>query len=248
MTPYFEEPGISLFLGDCRELSAQLPVPDCIIADPPYESTSLAWDKWQYGWPAALQGKSLWCFGTLRMFMEHAQEFREGKWKLSQDVIWEKHNGSSFHADRFRRVHEQPAHFYRGSWAEIYKRVQITNDATKRTTRRQERPPHMGAIANSMYNSHAGGPRQMRSVIRCHSEHGRAYNETQKPVALIKPLLLYACPPGGLLLSPFCGSGSDLVAAKQLGIRAIGVDLREDQIEIAAQRLSQNVMDFSEVL
>ena len=72
---------------------------DCIVADPPYGETSLAWDRWPHGWldVAATVTRSLWCFGSLRMYLEHAEEFDRGPrpgWKLSQDIIWEKHNGS----------------------------------------------------------------------------------------------------------------------------------------------------------
>jgi site-specific DNA-methyltransferase (adenine-specific) len=174
--------------------------------------------------------------------MEHVEEF-EG-WKLSQDVIWEKHNGSGFKCDTFRQVHEQVAHFYRGRWDSIYHAVPLTNDAVKKTVRRKERPAHMGKIPNSTFKSVDGGPRQARSVIYCRSAHGQAQNETEKPVALLKLLLWYACPPKGLVIVPFAGCGSELVAAKQLGLRAIGVEKREEQCELAAKRLSQEVFQF----
>jgi len=178
------------------------------------------------------------------MFSDHAAEFAEPRagWRMSQDVVWEKHNGSSFHADRFRRVHESAAHFYRGPWDEAYKNPPKTPDATKRTVRRKQRPPHMGVIGEGAFRSEDGGPRLMRSVIYEPSCHGYAENETQKPLGIIRPLIEYSCPPGGIILDPFCGSGSTLVAAKEMGRRAIGMDIREDQCEIAARRLSQGVL------
>lgn len=239
MKPYYEHGGVTLYHGDCREIAPSLDVDAACITDPPFGQTSLSWDRWVDGWLQACPFRSLWCFGTLRMFMDHADDFKAAGFKLSQDVIWEKHNGSSFHADRFRRVHEQPAHFYRGRWDGIYKRVPTTADATARTVRRKGRPPHMGHIESSAYESKDGGPRQMRSVIRVRSTHGYAEHETQKPLGIILPLIENSVPKiGGCVVDMFAGSGAHLIAAAQFGARAIGIEIDEAKCEKAARRLA----------
>ncbi len=246
MRPYYEQDGITIYHGDFLELADQVGPYDAVSADPPYGQTSCDWDKWPDGW-TKLGGTSMWCFGTLRMFMERAACFAASGWKMSQDIVWEKHNGSSFHADRFRRVHEQAVHFYRGEWSNIYRSVPKVPDARRRTVRRKQRPPHMGEIGEGVYRSVDGGPLLMRSVIYARSEHGRAVNETQKPIAIVEPLIEYACPPGGTILVPFVGSGTDLVAARRMGRKAIGIELREQQCEEAVKRLSQALLHFDEV-
>lgn len=239
MKPYFENDNITLYLGDCREILPSLGPVDAIVTDPPYGETSLKWDRWPDGWPAAAAGvaSQIWCFGSLRMFMEKAGDL--AAWKHAQEIVWEKHNGSNAFADRFRRVHELAVQFYRGDWASVYKNPQYTNDATARTVRRKQRPPQWGAIEASSYASEDGGPRLMNSVIYARSCHGYAVNETQKPLAIVAPLVEYSVPAGGTVLDCFAGSGTTLDYARKTGRKAIGIELRESQCEEIVKRLAQ---------
>jgi len=74
-----------------------------------------------------------------------------------------------------------------------------------------------------------------------------ACHPTQKPLALMK-WCLSLFPDAKTVLDPFAGSGTTLVAAKAMGLTAIGIELHEPYCEIAAKRLSQEVFDFTEAL
>ncbi len=61
---------------------------------------------------------------------------------------------------------------------------------------------------------------------------------TQKPLTLLKLLVGACCPPGGTVLDPCCGSGTTLVAAKELGRNAIGIDVSTKAMAVARSRLA----------
>jgi site-specific DNA-methyltransferase (adenine-specific) len=256
--PYWEDKdsGIALYLGDMREVLPALNLQaDLIVADPPYEETSHKWDRWPEGWlaTAATATQSMWCFGGLRMFMRYAPEFTAAHWHLSHDtigkydtddvdVVWEKHNASGPNNDRFRRVHEQAGLFYQGAWRDVYRQPQrITSGVIERgriVKQGAKDIGHRGKYATGSWTD--DGTRLMTSVIKARSMHRNGgIHPTEKPAPLLDPLIRYGCRPGGLVVDPFAGSCSTLLAARALGRPAIGIEGREDYCEASARRLSE---------
>lgn len=70
------------------------------------------------------------------------------------------------------------------------------------------------------------------------------YHPTQKPVELMA-WCIFVAKVADTILDPFMGSGTTLVAAKQLGRKAIGIEISEDYCRIAVERLRQECFDFS---
>jgi len=234
-----------LIRGDCREVMPQRGPFDLLIADPPYGDTALKWDQRVEGWEsiaaAALKPTgSIWVFGSLRMLMETAENFRAAGLRMAQDIVWEKQNGTGFLNDRFKRVHEHAVQFYRADspWKSVWNEVQKTQDATARTVQRKGAPPHLRNIQATAYVSEDGGPRLMRSVIAIPNCHGHAIHETEKPVALLGILIRTSCPPGGLVGDMFAGSGAAGEAAMHAGRRYIGCELDPEYFRRASDRLS----------
>lgn len=246
--PYYTDAAVTLFHGRMEDVLPGLGQFDLCCTDPPYQETSLAWDRWPAGWPAlaAQHTDSMWCFGSMRMFLERRDEFNG--WKLSQDVVWEKPNGSMFAVDRFKRVHETVAHWYRGPWSGISHAVPREPSYGPSKTvpmRKQAKQRHTGAIGDVTYTD--DGTRMLRSVLRVRNMHHRAIHPTEKPLGILDPLITYACPPGGIVLDCFAGSGSTLVAARASGRSAVGIEADERYVEAIARRLDQAELGFEGV-
>lgn len=235
-----------LIQGDALDVLRTLPLEsvDVCVTDPPYGETSASWDRLVRGWQALIlpllkPHGSLWVFGSLRSHLRTAADFTG--WHLAQDLIWEKQNGTGFDVDRFKRVHEQVAHWYpeRAAWSAVHKEPQKVVGKARPTAAIKARglTPHRSEIGSKGYEY--TGERLMRSVIAAPNAHGKGVelDTTPKPFEVLEPLIRYSCPPGGVVLDPFCGSGTTLVAAQRAGRDFIGVDLRPECIALAHDRI-----------
>jgi site-specific DNA-methyltransferase (adenine-specific) len=255
--PYFEADGVQLWHGDCRDVLPALGLEaDVVIADPPYGCTPLAWDRWPDGWieVVATVTHNLWCFGNLGMFIDHAAEF--AGWTRAQNtvgefeidtVIWEKNTGSGFATDRFKVVHELIGQWYQGRWDDLYRepqRMPRTGPDKGTVVRSPKRAVHTGSIDKWTWID--DGTRLVRSVIKVNNLRGRALHPTEKPAGILRPLVAYSCPPGGLVVDPFAGSGSTLAVAREMGRRAVGIEADERYCEVAARRLSAAPLPLGE--
>lgn len=85
------------------------------------------------------------------------------------------------------------------------------------------------------------GKRDEGAVLYCPPVQSMACNgrvhPTEKPVALIERLIKKC--PAGTILDPFMGSGTTLRAAKDMGLKAIGIEIEKKYCDIAVERLRQ---------
>lgn len=236
---------VRLITGDCREVMASEGPFDLIIADPPYADTTLAWDRRVHGWLQVAHSRlkptgSLWLFGSLRSYIGSASAIARARFRVAQDIVWEKPNGTGFAADRFKRVHEHAVQLYKAKtpWAEVFNDVQRTAAATTRKSariRRPDRVPHGGSIAPMDYVD--DGTRIVRSVIRAPSVRG-GLHPTEKPASLLEVLIRSSCPAGGLVGDFFAGSGAAGEACGVAGRNYIGCEIDPVMAAKARARLS----------
>ena len=92
--------------------------------------------------------------------------------------------------------------------------------------------------AGHHYNYREGQHHDVITTPICQGNE-RLDHPTQKPLRLADPLIRWWSFPGDIVLDPFCGTGTFLVKAKQLGRRYIGIDSRGEYCGMSRKRLSQ---------
>ena len=202
LAPYYADDLVTLYLGDCREVLPSLGVcADVAVTDPPYAATALVWDSWPDGWPTILAAAlpattSLWCFGSMRMFLDRRDDFTD--WNLGEDLVWEKHNGSgATDRGRYLRVHESPVRWWRGRYTDLHSAPprETTTISDKSTRRPAASTAHRRPDRATTYTD--DGTRIARSIRRYPSVRGRGRNETEKPIGLVTELVTASCMGGG---------------------------------------------------
>lgn len=216
MRPYYEQDGITIYHGDCREILPKLCVrADLLLTDPPY-GIALDTDYSKRG--QAVEGREyesvigddepmdfrhLFDYGTIQIVFGANNWPQQVPFQPKRDgwLCWDKRTNEA--ADRI--------------FGSPFELACVIGRRTYKIFRIQ----HCG-IKN------ADGDRSGR------------LHPTQKPVALMAAILRQF--PGETVLDPFCGSGTTLRAAKDLNRRAVGIEIKERYCEIAANRLAQGTL------
>ncbi len=249
MDPFFEDAKhhLALYHGDCLQILAAMP-PDCvdlIFADPPYflsnggitchagKMVSVnkgAWDRslgpeqnhnFNRAWLAAAQrvlkpNGSIWVSGTAHVIHSVGFAMQQLEFKLLNDVSWVKPNPPPNLSCRYFTHATETI-----IWAAKNKNSRHTFNY------------------KLMKETNAG--KQMKSVWTIPPpepwEKRFGKHPTQKPVALIDRIIRASSNEGDLVLDPFAGSGTTLLAALRLRRFTIGIEFEDSSMSLALSRV-----------
>jgi site-specific DNA-methyltransferase (adenine-specific) len=231
---------------------------DLILTDPPYnlgkdygnasDQQSVAdYLRWTEQWidaalPKLKANGSLYIFLTWRYSPEIFVMLKQ-RMAMMNEIIWDRRVPSMGGSVRsFSSVHDTIGFFVkRKDYYFDLDAVRIAYDAA--TKKARSRSIFIGAKWLEVgYN-----PKDLWSVSRLHKEHPeRADHPTQKPLEIIERMVKASCPPGGVVLDLFMGSGTTALAAKRCGRDFVGFELNPDYCAIIEQRLAALTQELAE--
>lgn len=213
---------------------------DAVITDPPYglagrvfefphklySAVNEVWDHHApIDWMAECQrilrpGGSVACFGGRESIYAFAAEGLRLGWRLINDITWFKSDAAPNFTGRMMTESTE-----RILW--------FCPDGERWTYDR-------------LFAKQHNNGKNYRDLWEFGTTRGERLHPTQKPLALMNRLVGLITRPGDLVIDPFCGSGTTLLAAKQLGREYIGGDITPDYVTAARTRLNPSMPLFAE--
>jgi site-specific DNA-methyltransferase (adenine-specific)/modification methylase len=222
VTPYYDDGTCTIYHGDCREVLPYLAA-DLVLTDPPYG-----------------QAGRLHAGGVV----SRARKPPHGKNAGIRPRYWPPIAGDDAPFDPEPLLAFPRAVLFGANW--YTDRLPVSGSWIIWDKKGDGFEGWNGADAELAWTNLGGPVRVFRhrwmGVMR-DSEIGQPHlHPAQKPVALMAWIIVNGTKPGDLILDPYMGSGPVLRAAKDLGRRAIGIEIEERYCEIAARRLGQEVL------
>lgn len=258
MKPYYEHAGITIYHGDCADIAASLPTASVslIVTSPPYNQT-----KSLLGKPSGIWAETRGAAGFLRAWRDrgYSDDVPEAEYVAWQKALFGElasvctSDASLFYNHQLRWRDGECLHpvqwftppLWRMRQEVIWNRGGGMMFNARMFVRFDERIIWFVRGDTWKWNQSAVGMGTIWSIAREQQQQGKLH-PVAFPLALPTRCISAASDHGDVVLDPFMGSGTTLVAAKNLGRRAIGIDLEERYCEIAAKRLSQEVLAFLE--
>jgi len=225
--PYYDHAGIQIFHADCRDILPTIPPGsvDLVLTDPPYGIGAAR---------SAFRGQGVkrHMTGLVAGKAIPKRDYGDSEWddvpadpaiigRLLRCSDWQIIFGGNY-------FDLGPARCYL-VWDKLRGETDYA-DAELAWTNLDKAVRVIRWRWNGFLQEHAGRAKEER------------FHPTQKPLQVVTWAIHQAPPTVVTILDPFMGSGTTLLAAKQLGRRAIGIEIEERYCEIAAKRLSQEIL------
>jgi len=215
MNPYYQDKGIIIYHGDCREILPQLEPVDIVLTDPDYNAKNIGPNKREYdkGMPSLTDSE-------YKRFCRDWFKFAQG---VTSNIVFTSGISNIWNYPKAKWVlcwHKPAAvSFNRMGGYNAWEPILVYGKPFKRL-------PQDYLYFNTL--NFAKGEEKKHPC--------------PKPISLWAYLMsLFK---EGTILDPFLGSGTTAVCAKKLGRRCVGIDIEEKYCEIAVKRLAQEVMEL----
>lgn len=252
---------IEIYNDDCLHYMQSLPDSsiDCILTDPPYLTTDLQFDK------DGIDIEGL-CSSIMRVLKPNGYFISFGSVELLGQLcqyfpirwsgVWIKPNGvmRTVTAKKPRsqcELYTVMAHPKHKVSELTYNKLMVEGEPYRKTQRRSDvvsnrkdslarcSPANWGKLSHTIDND---GHRQQTDVIYAPSKNymsiaERTDHPTQKPLSALKKLIYMCTNEDDMVLEPFCGSGSTVVACWEMGRSCIGVEKNYDYYQMARERI-----------
>jgi len=225
MRSYYEENGITIYHGDAREVLSSLPKCDLLLTDPPYKQST--------------GGGGMIARRETYRSIKPLSEF-DPQWFISTlSTVGKSAHGYIFCSKDL--LPEYTVFLSQSGWGwDVLAYTKANPIPTKNNK-------YLSDIEFLLFYREAGkcyfnndAPFQFYSKVKrttcASSEFG---HPTEKDVDIIGQLIQVSTREGDLIIDPYLGSGTTLRAAKDLGRKAIGIELEEKYCEIAARRCNE---------
>ncbi len=257
--PYYQDSAVTIYHGDCRDILPSLDKVDLLFSSPPYW-TQRNYTKEILDWNDLMSGiKEVKLSGEGQILINLGPIHKEGEvflywtewvesmrcnfWRFFGMYVWDQGDGLPGNWNgRLAPSHEYIFHFNKVS-RQANKWI-ATNQRGASGTGMRKKDGTLSGISSP--NKCGQAFKVPDSVVRVYREMSRAGDEAKHParfpIELPAHIIQSYSNPGDMVLDPFMGSGTTLRAAKDLGRKAIGIELEERYCEIAAKRMSQEVL------
>lgn len=228
MNPYYDANGITIYHGNCLDILPTLPADAIVISDPPY-NVGYHYESYKDALsPAEYQQLLSQVFRTPSVMLHYPEaifSFAIQEYEMpTRCVAW------TYHANT---PHQWRLIAWFGCSPDFTLVKQPYRNPTDRRIRALIEGGSQGASLYDWWRIE-----QVKNVAKKYDHPCLIPLEIMDNIVGITP--------AELIIDPFVGSGTTLVAAKKMKRKAIGIEIEERYCEMAAKRLAQNYFDFEE--